>query len=79
MLEDLSHSSHVVGLKQSLKMLSAGKVKKVYLASDADFHVSSVISDACEENGTPLEVTLTKSELGRKCRIQVDAAVVAIL
>ena len=69
----------VAGLKQSLKAVTNGKAKKVYLASDADFYVSSKVSDICADTGTDIEVSFSKSELGKFCKIDVDAAVVTIL
>lgn len=79
MSKDFSSSAFVAGLKQSLKMINSEKAKKVYLAADADFYISSKISDACAQTGTDIEVSFSKSELGKLCRIEVDAAVVAVL
>ena len=79
MSEESGLNSYVAGLKQSLKMLRAGKAAKVYLASDADFYISAKISEECGQTGTELEVSFSKSELGRICKIEVDAAVVTIL
>ena len=79
MSKDFSSASFVAGLKQSLKMINSGKAKKVYLAADADFYISSKVSDACTETGTDIEVSFSKAELGKFCRIEVDAAVVAVL
>ena len=79
MSEKFSSGSYVVGLKQSLKSISAKKAKKVFLASDADFYISSKVSDACADNGVDIEVSYTLEELGRMCKIDVGAAVVAIL
>ena len=79
MLEKSGPGSYVVGLKQSIKMITAGKAKKVYLACDADFGLSSKISDACQENNVDIEISLTRAELGRLCKIEVGAAVVTIM
>lgn len=79
MSKDFSSAIFVAGLKQSLKSIKSGKAKKVYLAADADFYISSTISDACAQTGTDIEVSFSKSELGKFCRIEVDAAVVAVL
>lgn len=79
MSQKLSPGSYVVGLKQSLKAISAGKALKVLLAGDADYRISSTVSDACLECEVELEISLSKSELGKMCSIDVDAAVVTIL
>ena len=79
MSQEFICGSFVAGLKQSLKMIQAGKAKKVYLASDADFYLSTKISDACIDKGTDIEVSYSMSELGKKCKIAVDAAVVTII
>ncbi len=79
MSQKLSPGSYVVGLKQSLKAVVSGKAAKVLLACDADFHISAKISDACLESQVELEISLSKSELGKMCNIDVDAAVVTIL
>lgn len=71
--------SYVVGLKQSMKMITAKKAKKVYLACDADFYLSSKISDACQQNDVEMEISLTRVELGRVCKIEVGAAVVTLI
>lgn len=79
MSQEFVCGTFVVGLKQSLKMIKAQKVSKVYLASDADYYLSSKVSDECIETGTDMEVSYSMSELGKKCKIAVGAAVVAIL
>ena len=79
MLDDLNSESFVVGLKQFSKMLEADKVKKVYLASDADFYVSETVNEKCKNKGVSIEVVCTMSELGKKGRIKIGAAVVSVL
>ncbi len=78
-MQKLQANSYVAGLKQSLKMIKEGKAAEVYLASDADFILSSKISDACLEKGIQPISSHTKSELGKICRLDVDTAVVTIL
>ena len=79
MLEELKSAKFVVGLKQSLKMLEAGKVKKAYVADDVDFFVAGKIEAACEKNGVEIEKAMSKHELGKLCKIDVDAAIVSVL
>ena len=79
MLQKLNSNSYVAGLKQSLKAIQSGKASKVLLASDADYFLSSKVSDACLANKVPVIGSYTKSQLGKMCRLDVDTAVVALL
>ena len=79
MLEELNAANFVVGLKQSLKMLEAGKVKMAYVAEDVDFFVAGRIEEACEKYGIRVEKVSSKHELGKMCKIDVDAAIVSVL
>lgn len=79
MSQKLCPGSYVVGLKQSLKAVRTGRAVKVLLAEDADYHISAKISDVCLECGIELVNSSTKSNLGKMCNIDVDAAVVALL
>jgi len=79
MLEELKSAKFVVGLKQSLKMLEAGKVVKAYVAEDVDFFVADKIEAACKKHGIAVEKVATKHELGKMCKIDVDAAIVSVL
>ena len=79
MLKDLTKSSFVIGLKQSLKMLEAGKVHKVYMASDTDRPIAEHIKTECFRKGVDVEIVSTKAELGKLCRIDVGTAVVSVL
>ncbi len=78
-MHKLTENSYVAGLKQSLKIIESGKAVRVLLASDADYFVSSKVSDACLRNQVELICSHTMSELGKMCRIDVGAAVVALL
>lgn len=69
----------VVGVRQSRKAIREGRVKQVYLASDADPAVIDPLAVCCAEAGIPVERTCTMAQLGRACRIPVGASVVAVL
>jgi len=73
----LEHRSKVVGVKQSLKAIRQGIAVKVYLADDADPFIVGPVVDTCKEYGVTIEYVTSKSALGRKCHIDVGAAVAA--
>jgi len=77
--QKFSPGSYVVGLKQSIKMIQSRRAKKVYLASDADFHILRQVSDICLSNEVCNDTSFTKSELGKMCKIEVGASVVTLL
>ena len=65
----------VAGLNKTKKLLAAGQASKVYLATDADAGIASLISALCEEKNVPVEMTKTKAELSELCGIEVGCAV----
>jgi large subunit ribosomal protein L7A len=78
-LSELEGSSKVVGAKQTKRALSAGRVKSVYLAQDADPRLTGEIRDLCRESGVPVCDVDTMRELGHACGIAVGAAVAALV
>ncbi len=79
MLEELKTNQKVVGIKQLKKALAAGKVKKVFIAQDADPALTKPIFVLCEKNGVALECVATMRQLGDACEISVSAAAAAIV
>lgn len=72
--------SRLIGLKQTLRALQQDRVNAVYLASDVDEHVRRKISAACLERGVEIRPAgMSQRDLGTLCRIEVGAAVVAVL
>jgi large subunit ribosomal protein L7A len=67
-----------VGLKQTLKAVKKGLVLEVILAHDADQHIISQVENACQVHSIPVRFVPSKKELGAACRIDVEAASVAI-
>ncbi|HWJ03145.1 MAG TPA: ribosomal L7Ae/L30e/S12e/Gadd45 family protein [Verrucomicrobiae bacterium] len=79
-LERLKAAKHkTVGLKQTLKALEKGLVKIVFLADDAEPHVTKPLQKLCSEKAVPIEQVLTMEDLGKACGIEVGAATAAIL
>ena len=65
----------IAGLNKSKKLLIAGQASKVYLATDADANIVSMMTALCEEKCVPVEQTKTKTELAELCGIEVGCAV----
>lgn len=79
MLEELSVSGKVIGVKQSRRAIREGRAKRVYVAYDADPAITESVTEGCTEAGIPVETGHTMAQLGQACRISVGASVVAIL
>lgn len=79
MLEELTQAPRVVGAKQTRRALSAGQVKKLFLAQDADPALTAPLADLARAAGIPVEVGATMAQLGAACRIAVAAACCAVL
>jgi large subunit ribosomal protein L7A len=69
----------VIGTKQTLKAIKEGKVKVLFVAADAEKHVTRSVEEVAKE--TKLEMIHVESmkELGKACGIEVSAAMAAIL
>ena len=79
MLEELKQGNTVVGIKQLRRALDGGKVKKVFLAEDADPILVDPVAQLCAEIGVECEAVQTMRALGAACGISVGAAAAAIL
>lgn len=62
-----------------MRALSRDEVEKVYLAKDADLHVTNPISDVCKEKNIEIIYFDTMKELGTSVGIRVNAAAAAVL
>ena len=78
-MEALAGKEKVVGLKQVRRAVTAGRVRKVFLACDADPRLIQPLRELCSQEGTEADDTLTMQQLGRACGIDVPAAAVALL
>lgn len=79
LLVEIENSKKVVGSKQVRKAVTKGSVKRVYLAKDAEPHITRPIIEACEQYGVGVEMIETMFDLGRACGIEVGSAAVALL
>jgi len=69
----------VVGVKQTLRVITNGKAKTVFIAADADHHVTDALKKACSEKQVECLEVPSLMELGKACGIQVGAAAAALL
>ena len=79
MLDELKTANKVVGIKQLRKAMAAGKVKKVFLAADADPLLTDPVAEQCRQRNIDVVSVPTMHQLGAACDISVNAAVAAIL
>ncbi|MGF7186152.1 large subunit ribosomal protein L7A [Desulfitispora alkaliphila] len=80
MLERLKNASEItVGTKQTMKALQSGEAQVVYLAEDADGHVTKPLVDACRKTGVEVTRVSTMLELGKACGIEVGSASAAVI
>lgn len=74
----LDDGQRIPGLKQVTKGILSGRIKTVYLATDCDSFIVSKIMSAAKD-GVDIKRCYTKRQLGRACKLDVDAAVVGIV
>lgn len=68
-----------IGRRQTLRALAEEQVSRVYLASDADEHVTRDIVRMCNEKNIDVIEVESKELLGKTYGIDVGASVVAII
>lgn len=79
MLSELKTKSKVIGVKQSLKAVRAGRAERVYFAGDADPALLAPIQAQCESDGIRITSVESMAVLGQVCGIEVGAAVAVLL
>ena len=79
MLDELGQANKVVGLKQTVRSIEEGCVKKVFLARDVSPNIHNKIVTMCSVHGIEIEYVDTMKQIGDVCRIDVSAAVAAII
>lgn len=78
--ETFKHAKQkTVGLKQTQRALEKGRVRRVYLAEDAETHVRRPVLEWCENHNVECVGVPTMKELGKACGIEVGTAIAAIL
>lgn len=69
----------LIGTKQTKKAILQGKVEEVFIAEDADQHLTDPVVELCKDQGITVHFVDSMKELGKACGIQVGAAMAAIL
>ena len=62
-----------------MKAIKGGNAQVVYLAGDAEKHVTTPLEEACNQQGTECCYVAEMSQLGKACGIKVNASAAAIL
>ncbi len=79
LLEKVKNEKKVVGTKQTSRALKEDKVKFVFIAQDAEKHVTKNVEELSKEKNVEIIYVDSMKKLGRACSIEVGAAVVGIL
>ena len=67
-----------VGFRQAKKLLDEKNIQKAYVAKDADPYIMKPLIKKLKNAGIETEYIPTKKELGKMCKIDVDAAIAVI-
>ena len=78
-MERIRQNPHVVGLKQSKKVIESGRAEMVFVARDADSHVVFPLERLCGEKNVEVIYVNNMKELARACHVEVPTAVATIL
>ena len=78
MLEMLSKSRRVIGVKQTTRAIREGIALRVFVAEDAESCLTDPVCALCRESGVELTRVETMRELGQACGIEVGAATAAL-
>ena len=68
----------IIGTKQTLRAMKNGDITEVYIAEDANHHVTQGVVELAEELHIPYTHVPSKKKLGRACGIDVGTSTVAI-
>ncbi|MCL6476827.1 MAG: ribosomal L7Ae/L30e/S12e/Gadd45 family protein [Peptococcaceae bacterium] len=69
----------VIGSKQTLKAVDRNQAKVVYLAKNAEKHVTDPIIQACSGKSIPVIYVESMQVLGKACGIEVGCAATAVV
>jgi large subunit ribosomal protein L7A len=68
-----------VGIKQASRAVIENRAKALYIAKDAEQHVTRRIIELAGENGVEIVFVESMKDLGRACKIDVGAATAVVL
>ncbi len=78
MLSDIAGADMVVGVKQTRRCLRLGQAARVFLALDADPHLTEELARECLLQGVPVIAQYTMAQLGQAAGIQVGASALTV-
>ncbi len=80
MFEELKDQKKlVIGTKQALKAIKEGKAQTLFIAKDAERHVTRNVEEEAKALNTQIVHVESMKKLGKACGIEVGAATVVIL
>lgn len=80
MFEELKDQNKlVIGTKQSSKAIKEGKVETLFIAKDAERHVTRNVEEEAKKANIQVVHVESMKKLGTACGIEVGAATVVIL
>ena len=74
-----NNANRIVGTKQVLRAVKAGKLQRVYVANDVDTFLYQQVIRAAEAAQVPVTRVASMKELGEACGVQVAAAAAGIV
>jgi large subunit ribosomal protein L7A len=77
--ERLKNAKKTIGTKQTTKAVQKGIARVVYIARDAEKHITVPLLELCSENAVEVVMVESMVELGRACGIEVGAASAALV
>lgn len=80
MFEELKNKNKlVIGTKQSLKAIKEGNVETLFIAKDAERHVTRSVEEEAKNSNIQIVHVESMKKLGKACGIEVGASTVVIL
>ena len=79
MFEELSSAKIVVGVRQLSRAIRSGRVRRAYLALDADPMLVDPLRLLCKAQGVETVDAPSMAQLGKACGISVKAAACGVL
>ncbi|MCR4882632.1 MAG: ribosomal L7Ae/L30e/S12e/Gadd45 family protein [Clostridiales bacterium] len=74
-----NNANRIVGTKQVLRAVKAGKLQRIYVANDVDTFLYQQVIRAAEAAEVPVTRVESMKELGEACGVQVAAAAAGIV
>lgn len=76
-LKQVPREMRIAGLRETMRALREGNVKRVLIARDADNDIQNLIAKTCTDLGINFRFVSDKEEIGRLLNLDVGCAVVA--